>query len=65
MTGWRLGVVLGPEELIEKMGLLLETNVSCVSPFIQKAGIEALTGSQEVINRRILKYQEMLQVQMI
>lgn len=46
MTGWRLGVVTGPSELISKMGLLLETTTSCVSPFIQKAGIEALKGSQ-------------------
>jgi aspartate/methionine/tyrosine aminotransferase len=43
MTGWRLGVCTGPEEVIEKMALLLETTTSCVSPFIQKAGIEALS----------------------
>lgn len=46
MTGWRLGVVTGPAELIDKMRLLLETTTSCVSPFIQKAGVEALRGSQ-------------------
>jgi len=46
MTGWRLGVCTGPKEVIEKMGLLLETTSSCVSPFIQVAGIEALIGSQ-------------------
>jgi len=46
MTGWRLGVCTGPKDVIEKMGLMLETTSSCVSPFIQKAGIEALTGSQ-------------------
>lgn len=49
MTGWRLGVVTGPTELIAKMGLLLETTLSCVSPFVQRAGIEALNGSQEQI----------------
>lgn len=49
MTGWRLGVVMGPSDLVEKMGLLLETTTSCVSPFIQRAGIEALKGSQEPI----------------
>ena len=46
MTGWRLGVCTGPSEVIEKMRLLLETTSSCVSPFIQRAGIEALKGSQ-------------------
>jgi aspartate aminotransferase len=49
MTGWRLGVVMGPADLISKMGLLLETTTSCVSPFVQRAGIEALQGSQEKI----------------
>lgn len=46
MTGWRLGAVIGPSTVIEKMRLLLETTSSCVSPFIQKAGIEAISGQQ-------------------
>ena len=46
MTGWRLGSVVGPSDIIEKMQLLLETTSSCVSPFIQKAGIEAIDGDQ-------------------
>ena len=51
MTGFRLGVCTGPINVIEKMGLLLETTSSCVSPFIQKAGVEALNGSQvEIMN---------------
>lgn len=49
MTGWRLGVAIGPEEVIEKMGLLVSTIVSCVPPFIQMAGIEAITGDQSAL----------------
>jgi aspartate aminotransferase len=49
MTGWRLGVAIGPEEVIKKMGLLVSTIVSCVPPFIQKAGIEAITGDQSAL----------------
>lgn len=49
MTGWRLGVAMSPSFLIKKMSLLLETIVSCVPPFIQKAGIEAITGDQSSI----------------
>jgi len=53
MTGWRLGVAIGPTEVIEKMGLVLQTIVSCVPPFIQYAGIEAIEGDQtELINMR-------------
>lgn len=58
MTGWRLGAVMGPAEMISKMGLLLETTSSCVSPFIQRAGIEALTGSQEPINKMIDEFRK-------
>ena len=58
MTGWRLGAVTGPAEIISKMGLLLETTSSCVSPFIQRAGIEALTGDQEPINRMIDEFRK-------
>ena len=50
MTGWRLGVAIGPAFLIEKMTLLLETIVSCVPPFIQRAGIEAINGDQSQVN---------------
>jgi aspartate aminotransferase len=49
MTGWRLGVAIGPKEVIEKMGLVVQTIVSCVPPFIQMAGIEAIKGDQSSI----------------
>ncbi len=49
MTGWRLGYAIGPPVVIEKMGLISQTLVSCVPPFIQRAGIAALTGDQSVI----------------
>lgn len=58
MSGWRLGAITGPAEIISKMGLLLETTSSCVSPFIQRAGIEALTGSQEPINRMVDEFRK-------
>ena len=58
MTGWRLGVVTGPSDLISKMGLLLETTTSCVSPFLQKAGIEALRGSQEPIVKMVDEFKQ-------
>ena len=49
MTGWRLGAAIGPKHLIDKMGLLLQTINSCVPPFIQIAGIEAINGDQRAI----------------
>lgn len=49
MTGWRLGVMTAPAELTAKMQLVLETTTSCVSPFIQYAGMSALTMDQSPI----------------
>jgi len=47
MTGWRLGCVIGPHEVVDKMALMLETTSSCVAPFIQRAAIEAMRGPQD------------------
>lgn len=58
MTGWRLGVAMGPVEVISKMGLLLETTTSCLSPFIQRAGIEALKGNQELIIEMVQEFRK-------
>ena len=58
MTGWRLGVVTGPVEVITKMGLLLETTSSCVSPFTQRAGIEALKGDQGPIFKMVDEFRK-------
>lgn len=60
MTGWRLGIAIGPENLISKMNLILNTIVSCVPPFIQDAGIEAITGDQtELINMKAQYFERM------
>ena len=58
MTGWRLGVVTGPVDVIEKMSLLQETLLSCVPPFVQYAGVEALKGDQAQIYSMIAEYQK-------
>ncbi|MCK5345372.1 MAG: aminotransferase class I/II-fold pyridoxal phosphate-dependent enzyme, partial [Candidatus Heimdallarchaeota archaeon] len=46
MTGWRLGYAVAPERIMDRMSLLISTTVSCVTSFIQKAAITALTGPQ-------------------
>jgi len=58
MTGWRIGAAIGPEHLIEKMGLLLQTINSCVPVFIQKAAIEAINGDQSEVNKMKDEYSE-------
>lgn len=62
MTGWRLGVVIGPEDVIAKMGLLLQTTSSCVPPFVQRAGMEAMCGDQAAVWAMMSAYRERIAV---
>jgi len=47
MTGWRLGYGVMHEHLAQHFTKLMVNSNSCTPPFIQFAGIEALTGDQE------------------
>jgi len=53
MTGYRLGYVIAPEPLVEKMTLLFQTIFSCMPVFIQRAGIAALNCSDAVLDKRL------------
>lgn len=58
MTGWRLGVMIGPPAVIERMSMLLQTTSSCVAPFLQDAGKEAILGSQDAVYGMMVEYQK-------
>lgn len=58
MTGWRLGTVVAPAQLAEKMMLTLQTTSSCVPPFVQRAGLAALNGNQQEINAMMSTYKK-------
>ena len=51
MTGWRLGYLVGPEQIVNKMTTVVVNALTCTSGFIQKAGIAALTGPMDDFNR--------------
>lgn len=56
MTGWRLGAVVAPHDVAERMMLLLQTTSSCVPTFVQRAGIEAITGDQKPVREMMEEY---------
>lgn len=56
MTGWRIGALIGPSDVMAKMELLLQTTSSCVPPFIQYAAIEAIEGDQSAVNMMVGEY---------
>jgi aspartate aminotransferase len=47
MTGWRLGYAIMPETLAHAVGVFANNTYSCVAPFVQQAGIAALTGPDD------------------
>lgn len=49
MTGWRLGYLAGPKELVKAVSKLQGHITSCTSSVSQAAGLEALTGPQSSV----------------
>jgi aspartate aminotransferase len=47
MTGWRCGYAAVPAALVEPLTRFIVNSTSCVPPFVQRAGIAALTGPQD------------------
>ncbi len=48
MTGWRLGWMVLPRELVHPVGKLIEFNTSCAPVFTQRAAVVALERGDEV-----------------
>jgi len=57
MTGWRLGYVLAPANIMEKIALLQQHSATCAAAFVQKAGVAALNGPQDELVQMIKTYQ--------
>jgi aspartate/methionine/tyrosine aminotransferase len=49
MTGFRLGWIVAPRALAVDLPKLIEYNTSCAPPFVQRAGLVAITGGEPVI----------------
>jgi aspartate aminotransferase len=49
MTGWRCGYAAVPAPLAEPLTRFLVNATSCVPPFVQRAGVAALTGPQDAV----------------
>ena len=49
MTGWRLGYLAGPEELVSQVGKIHSHSVTCAANFVQHAGVEAIENTDEYV----------------
>ncbi len=56
MTGWRLGWLVVPPELMADLGKLIEYNTSCAPVFVQRAAIAAVTEGEPVIARTLERF---------
>lgn len=57
MTGWRLGFGIMPKKLAECVGLLLTHALGSTAHFTQFAGVEALSGPQDMVDSMLNEYQ--------
>jgi aspartate/methionine/tyrosine aminotransferase len=56
MTGWRLGYIVAPKKMIERIQDFLVSAISCTAAFTQWAGLEALTGDQKFIPEMMARF---------
>ncbi|MCM3920535.1 pyridoxal phosphate-dependent aminotransferase [Frankia sp. AiPs1] len=56
MTGWRLGYVAGPTEVVSDLLKVQQHTVGCAGSFIQVGGIAALTGAQSPVSEMTAEY---------
>ena len=57
MTGWRLGFGIMPRDLAARVDLLLTHSIGSTAHFTQFAGLEAVTGPQDMVNVMVAEYQ--------
>lgn len=58
MTGWRLGYGIMPTALAERVALLHTHSVGSTADFTQLAGVEAVLGDQEQVERVVSIYRQ-------
>jgi aspartate/methionine/tyrosine aminotransferase len=56
MTGWRCGYAAVPAALVEPLTRFVVNSTSCVPPFVQRAGIAALTGPQDAVAAMLAEF---------
>jgi aspartate/methionine/tyrosine aminotransferase len=56
MTGWRIGYGVMPQFVTEAVNKLMVNSNSCTASFTQRAGIAALTGPQDAVERMVEEF---------
>jgi aspartate/methionine/tyrosine aminotransferase len=56
MTGWRLGYLAGPRNLVAKALRVHESSVTCANSFAQWGALEALRGPQDCVQKMLAEF---------
>ena len=56
MTGWRMGYGVMPEWLVGAVNKLMVNSNSCTASFTQRAGLAALAGPQDGVDRMVAEF---------
>jgi len=56
MTGWRCGFAAVPQPLVDPLVRFFVNSTSCVPPFVQLAGVAALTGPQDSVQTMVEEF---------
>ncbi|MBS7616610.1 pyridoxal phosphate-dependent aminotransferase [Candidatus Bathyarchaeota archaeon] len=62
MTGWRLGYGVVRKDLAQKITQLMVNSNSCTCAFIQVAGVEALKGPQDSVDKMVAEFKKRREV---
>ena len=62
MSGWRLGFAISSPAIIEVIGKLTNSALSCVPPFTQMAGIAAMRDEREYRDQRMQEFQHKVEL---
>lgn len=58
MTGWRIGYLSVPEEIIDKIDYLLTHTVGCTATFTQHAVLVGLQSSQKFVKAMVTEFEK-------
>jgi aspartate/methionine/tyrosine aminotransferase len=56
MTGWRLGWIAAPTELMPDLGKLIEYNTSCSPVFVQRGGVVAIRDGEATVQHTLARF---------
>ncbi|MDR4499082.1 MAG: pyridoxal phosphate-dependent aminotransferase [Candidatus Scalindua sp.] len=56
MTGWRIGYMAGPEELVKATELIQDHSTSCPNSFSQKAAVVAIRGKDDITSKMVSEF---------